>query len=135
MYLTFTNKVKLLLQPFLSIFPKNINRGWLSNLPEAHLPWGKVATKFIMYGFCRQNCLCPRKIWPWKFLEKRYLIIDQQIALHFVHCSECLYYPPSLLYNSNNQPFLYFKDLIQSRERVRFLVNQGILILLNIPLM
>ena len=30
---------------------------------------------------------------------------------YFVHYSECLYNPPSLLSNSNNKSFSYFKDL------------------------
>ena len=39
--------------------------------------------------------------------KKRFLILDQQIARYFVHYSKCLYHPPSLLCNSNNNnPFL-----------------------------
>ena len=30
-------------------------------------------------------------------LNKTYFKIDQHIARHFVHFSECLYHPPSLL--------------------------------------
>ena len=36
------------------------------------------------------------------YMSKRYFIIDQQIARHFVHYSKCLDNPPSLLSNSNN---------------------------------
>ena len=35
-------------------------------------------------------------------MSKIYFIIDQQIARHFVHYSECLDNPPSLLSNSNS---------------------------------
>ena len=41
-----------------------------------------------------------------KYPNKRYSIIDQQIARHFVHYTECLYHHPSLLYNSYNSHFL-----------------------------
>ena len=37
-----------------------------------------------------------------KSCYKRYFIVVQQIARHFVHYRECLYHPPSLLCNSNN---------------------------------
>ena len=52
---------------------------------------------------------------PQHTLSKTYFIIDQQIARHFVHYSECIYHPPSLLCNSYNQPFSYFKDLSKSQ--------------------
>ena len=45
----------------------------------------------------------------------RYSILDRRIARHFVHFSECLYNPLSLLCNSNNSSYSYFKDLSQSR--------------------
>ena len=48
----------------------NTINGWLSNSPVANLPSGKVATKFIMSGFSRQNFLHPREIWPWIFFGK-----------------------------------------------------------------
>ena len=38
--------------------------------------------------------------------EKKFYNIDQQKAQHFVHFDECLYHAPSLLCNSNNNPFL-----------------------------
>ena len=34
--------------------------------------------------------------------KENIFIIDQQIARHVVQYSECLYNPPSLLYNSNS---------------------------------
>ena len=34
--------------------------------------------------------------------DKKYFIIDQQIARHFLQYNECLSNPPSLLSNSNN---------------------------------
>ena len=34
--------------------------------------------------------------------DKRYFMIDQQIARHFLQYSDCLSNPPSLLFNSNN---------------------------------
>ena len=59
--------------------------------------------------------------------KKRYFIIDQQIARHFVHYSEYHYNPPSLLCNSNNKPFCYLAnhDILTIRE---------LFTLLNIPL-
>ena len=59
--------------------------------------------------------LVKTKILGVQHICKIYLIIDQQIAQHFVQYSECLSNPPSLLCNSNNQPFSYFKNLSQSR--------------------
>ena len=55
-----------------------------------------------------------RYLYPQKLLDidkgfglvKRYFIIDQQIAWHFVHYSEYLYRHPSFLFKSNNYPFL-----------------------------
>ena len=44
--------------------------------------------------------------------NKRYFLIDQQLARHFVHYSEW-YTTPSLLCNSNNYPFSYFMNLNQ----------------------
>ena len=66
-------------------------------------------------------------------VNKRYFIIDQQIAQHFGHYSECLYNPLSLLCNSNNKPISYFKALNQY-QRVEILANRGILKLVNVPL-
>ena len=42
------------------------------------------------YPWIQRNCL---KILNLMIQDKRYFIIDQQIASHFVHYSECLYYP------------------------------------------
>jgi hypothetical protein len=49
------------------------------------------------------------KAFKLKTFHKRYFIIDQQIAQYFVLYSDCLSNPSSLLSNSNNQPFSYFK--------------------------
>ena len=47
--------------------------------------------------------LCPNLIQShFLYHHKRYLIIDQQIARHLMHYSDCLYNPHSLLCNSNN---------------------------------
>ena len=47
---------------------------------------------------------------------------------------ECLSKPHSLLCNSNNQPFIQFKNLNQLRQGVRILANREILIFLNVPI-
>ena len=50
-------------------------------------------------------------------LEKDILYyIDQQIARHFVHLSECLNYPPSLLNDSNK----YFCSSVEFLLKDRF---------------
>ena len=75
--------------------------------------------------------------------NNRYFIIDQQIAGHFVHYSECLFHPPSLLCHSNNQPFSYFKVSANHDKgsiicRISFIgilrhSHKNILILQNLP--
>ena len=62
-------------------------------------------------------------------LKKRHFIIDQQIAWHFVHYSECLYHLPSLLSTQITTPFL------TSRFSTRHYKGLGLIfILLNGPL-
>ena len=52
-------------------------------------------------------------------LNKRYFIIDQQIARHFVHYSECLSNPPSLYATQMINPFL--------NSRIKDNHNKGLL--------
>ena len=42
--------------------------------------------------------------------KKRYFMIDQQIAQHYLHYSKCLYHPPSLVCDSNDKPISYFQE-------------------------
>ena len=63
-----------------------------------------------------------------RMLSKKYSIIDQQIARHFVHYIECLYPPPSLLWTQINNPCSLL-TLNQPRKRVVILANREILIL------
>ena len=67
------------------------------------------------------------KIFQW---NKRYFIINQQIARHFVHYFEYIYH--SLHFYASQ--ITNFNDLSHSRQRVEILANQGILILINVPL-
>ena len=52
----------------------------LSHLPKGLLDYGNYAPKYLCVAVATR-------------LVKRYFIIDQQIAWHFVHYSECLFHP------------------------------------------
>ena len=71
-----------------------------------------------------------------RHLNKRYFIKDQQIARNFVHYSESLYPPHSLLTNATkkNNPFLTSKILANHDKGCLILANREILILLNVVL-
>ena len=96
--------------------------------------WSIDNTDFSLVNWKRENKYYVTNMESHLYHIKRYFIIDQQIACHFVHYSECLYQPPSHLCNSNNQPFSWFKDLSQSRSKFGILAIRGIFILVNVSL-
>ena len=64
---------------------------------------------------------------------KRYIILDQQLAQHFVKCSECLANPPCYATQIIN-PFLKSRSSANHKKKGRILANRGICIPLNVPL-
>ena len=45
---------------------------------------------------------CKNNEHEYLLLNKRYFILDQQIARYFVQYSECISNPPAFIFNSNN---------------------------------